>query len=161
MSILSKLEIGTKINPDAQKLVDHLRSTALQAAELERNLKGADAVFDNLTGKTDNLTLALSRAAIALREQTGKLASQGMSDPEKGRDLRNQWRREQEKIEREAQRAARDAQRRNEQRQANALMIGDIEAEIAALNSSSEVRDHLLEQLQTEQNIRSSIASLG
>ncbi len=158
---LAQITLDPDITSSASKLADYVSDAADSATDLAQNLSGSEAAFDVLTGKSDALASALSRAAVALANQSQDLSRLGMSDPERGKDLRLDYLRGQERLAKEAEREARLAQQRAAKREANAFMLADLEAEIAALNSSSDMREHLLAQLQSEQDLRSAIASLG
>ena len=158
---LAKIKLDEGITPSAKELADYVSNTADDAERLQRNMEGSGASVDVLTGKVSAFQAALNRTRSGLADQSNKLTSLEMDDPERGGDLRRSFQREQERLAREQERAAHLAQQQANQREANAFMLGDLQKEIEALSATGDQRVVLLAQLQEEQDIRSAIASLG
>ncbi|MFK5980881.1 MAG: phage tail length tape measure family protein [Rhizobiaceae bacterium] len=158
---VSKIADNEALPDVAIRYAREVRNGADEVLGLNANVKGTTVLVEQLVSGANTFAGAINRAAAGLAEQTIKLTSMKMDDPEKGTDLRKLWQREQKREQREAQRAARTGKRQAKQRQAFVDLLGDLEKEVTALNSVGAERTRLLAQLKAEQDIRSAINSAG
>lgn len=145
---------------EAQDFADDLLTVAKNAATAAANVAGIDSAMARVRGDVPFNSIGFNEA-MAYRAAAG-----GRSDPASEREaaleaMGKAAERAAREAEREARRSARQAQRMAEQRAANADLIGDLEAEVAALGLVGNARDEALAQLKEEQQIRQAIDNLG
>lgn len=158
---IAQIRLSPETHADVRDLADQLLD--LSPVDIDIRLNGAEAALATIEGIKGRIQQAFTAG---LRDRfadndTDSLQARLKAQAEEILNAGKAGERAAAKAAREAERARQEAERQALQRQNNALLLGDLEKEIAALQATGAEREFLLSQLKDEQQVRAAIASLG